>query len=93
MSGNTHGSRSYFDYIRLARQAFQSLLEEYPEMAALSAKELEVFELLLTDKKMAAISEELYISLSAVHFHCKNIYKKLNVSSRRQFLIKYKNLC
>ena len=54
---------------------------------------MEVFELLLTDKTMVQIAQELYISVSAIHFHCKNIYKKLDVSSRRQFLITYRDLC
>ena len=65
----------------------------YPELATLSTKEMEVFEMLLTDRTMAQIAQELYISLSAVHFHCKNIYKKLDISSRRQFLIVYGDLC
>ena len=84
--------KKYFDYVKLAKKEFQALLDVHPELSALSAKELEVFELLLTDKTMVMIAEELFISLSAVHFHCKNIYKKLNVSNRRQFLITYKDL-
>ena len=82
----------YFEYIRMAKQEFQKLLVSYPELATLSVKEMEVFELLLTDKIMSRIAQELYISLSAVHFHCKNIYKKLNISNRRQLLIRYKDL-
>lgn len=93
MSENDGGMMNYFDYVRLAKKEFQTLLQIHPELSALSTKELEVFELLLTDKTMVAIAEELFISLSAVHFHCKNIYKKLNVSNRRQFLINYKDLC
>lgn len=82
----------YFQYVRLARQEFSKLLEYYPELSTLSAKEMEVFELLLTDMTTANIAEQLYITRSAVHFHCKNIYKKLNISSRRQILIRYKEL-
>jgi len=47
---------------------------------------------LLTDKTQTQIAEELYISHSSVHFHCKNIYKKLDINSRKQLLIKYKNI-
>ena len=83
----------YFEYMRLAKAALQDVLAEYPELSTLSPKEMEVFELLLTDKTMVQIAGDLYISLSAVHFHCKNIYKKLDVCSRRQFLITYRNLC
>ena len=38
------------------------------------------------------IAKELSVSSSSIHFHCKNIYKKLEVSSRKQILIRYKNL-
>lgn len=82
----------YFQYVRLARQEFSKLLEFYPELSTLSAKEMEVFELLLTDMTTANIAKQLYITQSAVHFHCKNIYKKLSISSRRQILIRYKEL-
>lgn len=93
MSDAGQDSMKYFDYVRMAKKEFQVLLKDYPELAALSTKEMEVFELLLTDKTMVTIAGELYISLSAVHFHCKNIYKKLNITNRRQFLITYKDLC
>lgn len=93
MSDTVHTGMKYFDYVRMAKEEFKLLLDIHPELSDLSMKELEVFELLLTDKTMVVIAEELFISLSAVHFHCKNIYKKLNVSNRRQFLIAYKDLC
>lgn len=83
----------YFDYVRMAKAAFQKLLIRYPKLSRLSVRELEVFEQLLTDKTQAEISEELFISHSAVHFHCKNIYKKLNISSRRQLLVTYSEFC
>lgn len=93
MTEKKSSALKYFEYVRLAKMAFRELLVEYPELETLSTKEMEVFELLLTDKTMVQIAQELYISLSAVHFHCKNIYKKLDVSNRRQFLITYRNLC
>lgn len=82
----------YFEYLELAKLEFERLLIHHPELESLSARELEVFEQLLSDKTLAAIAEELYISHSAVHFHCKNIYKKLGINNRRQFLITYKDL-
>lgn len=93
MSDIDNDVMKYFDYVRLAKEEFKNLLNIHPELSALSTKELEVFELLLTDKTMVEIAEELFISLSAVHFHCKNIYRKIDVSNRRQFLITYKDLC
>ena len=85
--------RSYFEYMRLAKQAFRLLVGVYPELDSLSHRELEVFELLLTDKTLPVIADQLCISESAAHFHCKNIYKKLSITNRRQLLITYKDLC
>ncbi|MBQ2973605.1 MAG: helix-turn-helix transcriptional regulator [Clostridia bacterium] len=86
------GILNYFNYIALAENEHKRLLEIYPELENLSKRELEVFAQLLTDKTQAQIAEELYITHSSVHFHCKNIYKKLGISSRKQLLIKYKDL-
>ena len=92
MSENTHANHSFFDCLKRAKEEFQSLTEIHPELAALSARELEVFYHLLSDKTLSMIAEELVISYSSVHFHCKNIYRKLKLSSRRQLLMMYKDL-
>ncbi len=92
MGDAAYEAMKFFEYMRMAKEEFKILLSIHPELSALSFKEIEVFELLLTDKTMVVMAEELGISLSAVHFHCKNIYKKLNVANRRQFLITYKDL-
>ena len=86
------GILNYFDYIALAENEHKRMLEIYPELENLSKRELEVFAQLLSDKTQAQIAEELFITHSSVHFHCKNIYKKLGISSRKQLLIKYKDL-
>jgi len=83
---------NFFDYCNLAKQEYRRLIEKHPELSELSPREMEVFEKLLSDKTLSEIAEELFITYSSVHFHCKNIYKKINVSSRKQFLIKYKDL-
>ena len=82
----------YLEYVRLAKESFEKLLELYPEFGTLSAKEMEVLEMLMTDKSMVQIARELYVSVSTVHFHSKNIYRKLNIKNRRQILIRYKDL-
>ena len=92
MSENTPANHSFFDCLKRAKEEFQSLTETHPELAALSARELEVFYHLLSDKTLSMIAEELVISYSSVHFHCKNIYRKLKLSSRRQLLMTYKDL-
>ncbi len=83
---------NYFDYLALAQNEYKLLLEKYPELSLLSKREFEVFAQLLTDKTQAQIAEELFVSHSSVHFHCKNIYKKLDINSRKQLLIKYKDI-
>lgn len=83
---------TYFDYLKLAKREFHSILKQHPELSLLSTREMDVFEQLLSDKTQAEIAKVLFISHSAVHFHCKNIYKKLNITSRRQLLITYKDL-
>ena len=82
---------SFLDYIALAEAEYKRLLEQYPELGSLSKREMDVFARLLTDKTQAKIAEELYISHSSVHFHCKNIYRKLQINSRKQLLIRYKD--
>lgn len=86
------GTLNYFDYMALAESEYKRLLGIHPELKTLSKRELEVFAQLLTDKTQAQIAEELFITHSSVHFHCKNIYRKLEINSRRQLLIKYKEI-
>lgn len=82
---------SFLDYIALAEAEYKRLLEKYPELELLTKREMDVFARLLTDKTQEQIAQELYISHSSVHFHCKNIYRKLQISSRKQILIRYKD--
>lgn len=86
------GKLSYLDYIALAEAEYNLLLENYPELELLTKREMDVFSHLLTDKTQEEIAQALFISGSSVHFHCKNIYKKLNINSRKQLLIKYKDI-
>lgn len=92
MAEKTQEKLSFFEYMALAKQQLQSIQTQYPELIKLSPREIEVFAYLLTDKTQEEIAKELFISSSSVHFHCKNIYKKLEVSGRRQILIRYKDL-
>jgi LuxR family transcriptional regulator, maltose regulon positive regulatory protein len=50
----------------------------------LSARELEVLQLLPTALSEAEIGEELFISYHTVHSHVRTIYRKLGTSSRAQ---------
>jgi LuxR family maltose regulon positive regulatory protein len=76
-------------YVRKLLMAFPGVEPALalPEQAAdmedpLSERELEVLRLLATGLSNPEIADELYIAVSTVRSHCKNIYSKLNVHRR-----------
>ena len=85
-------ARAFFDSLNRVKQEQQKLYEEYPELTALTRRELEIFGELLSNLTLKEIAEAKVISESSVHYHCKNIYRKLSISNRKQLLMKYKNL-
>lgn len=58
----------------------------------LTEKELQVLNLLMEGKKYCEIEQELKVSMNTVKFHVKNIYGKLDISSRNELMIKAKEL-
>ena len=52
--------------------------------AALTKREAEVLEHLCRGRSYAQIASELHIAFETVHTHCRNIYRKLSVSGRRE---------
>lgn len=58
----------------------------------LSERELEVLRLIAAGLSNNKIMEELFISLSTVKTHIRNIYSKLNVHSRTEVIVKAKGL-
>lgn len=59
---------------------------------SLSERELEVLKLIKAGLSNKKIAEELFISLSTVKTHIRNIYEKIGVHSRTQALIRAKEL-
>lgn len=58
---------------------------------ALTNQEEKIASLILKDKSNKQIADELFVSLSTVKTHIRNLYAKLNVSNRHELLAKYKN--
>ena len=56
------------------------------EKHALSAREVEVLELLAQGRDPSRIQEQLFLSYHTVRNHIKSIYRKLNVHSRQELL-------
>lgn len=54
----------------------------------LSDREVEVLRLLVTNLTTTEIAEELYVSVSTIRSHIKNIYSKLNAHSRHEAVTK-----
>ena len=59
---------------------------------SLSDRELEVLQLLATDLTVPEIANKMYLAVSTVRSHVKNIYGKLNVHSRFEAVIKGQEL-
>ena len=92
MQSETDAAMNFFDYLMLAKRERQSLIAQHPELESLSGRELEILAQLLSDKTQGEIAKELCLSASGIHFHCKNIYRKLGINSRKQLLMHYKDL-
>ncbi len=58
----------------------------------LTVREQEVLNLICKGKSNKAIAEGLFVSVSDVRFHCKNIYKKLHVTNRVEAIVKLQRL-
>lgn len=56
----------------------------------LTARELQIAELITTGSTAKGIARKLYISENTVKFHRKNIYKKLGVNNKLELLSQLK---
>ena len=57
----------------------------------LTSQEKTVAELMIENKTNKEIASELFISLNTIKTHIRNLYAKLEVSNRGEFVEKYKN--
>jgi DNA-binding CsgD family transcriptional regulator len=59
------------------------------EGLCLSPREKEVASLLLQGQSAKDIAKKLEITVSTANFHIKNLYKKLNISSRAELFARF----
>lgn len=57
----------------------------------LTVREIEILSLLQNGLSNKDISDKLYISVETVKYHIKNIYIKLQISSRSELLLRFRN--
>lgn len=69
-----------------------SSLKSHPLIASLTKREIEILTLLAQRLSNREIAEKLFISLGTVKLHTINIYKKLDVHSRREAVAKANEL-
>ncbi|WP_290427056.1 LuxR C-terminal-related transcriptional regulator [Algoriphagus limi] len=66
-------------------------IQQAPIDFSLTSQEETVAELLVGNKTNKEIATELFISLNTVKTHIRNLYAKLEVSNRTEFIEKFKN--
>ena len=66
-------------------------LQHIPMDFSLTSQEVKVAELMTDNKSNKEIASELFISLNTVKTHIRNLYAKLEVSNRTEFVEKFKN--
>lgn len=72
----------------VARRVVNSFNNIKSPMPSLSKREKEVLRLLCEGQSYRDIAKKLYVSTNTVRFHLKNIYKKLQVNSRHEAVVK-----
>jgi DNA-binding CsgD family transcriptional regulator len=63
---------------------------EYMSRFGLSAREQEIFNLIIQGMSNTEIASALYITESTVKFHAGNIFKKTGLTSRLELIADYK---
>jgi DNA-binding NarL/FixJ family response regulator len=65
---------------------------EQPTLSALTARELEVLDMIATGLSNAEAAERLHVSVHAVKFHLAAIYSRLGVTNRTEAAVTYLRL-
>ena len=72
----------------IARKLVVSFSQQQAQTEVFSKREMDVLDLLCEGNSYREMAEKLFVSPNTIRFHLKNIYKKLNVSSRHEAVIK-----
>ncbi len=73
---------------RIARRVVSSFSNFQKDLPDLSSRERDVLTLLCEGQSYKDIARRLYVSPNTIRFHLKNIYKKLEVNSRHEAVVK-----
>lgn len=76
----------------IARRVISSFNDLKKPVQNLSKRESDVLNLLCEGKTYKEIAKNLFVSTNTVRFHLKNIYKKLQVNSKMEAVIKAKRM-
>lgn len=77
------GSRLYFDCVMSACQQYHAKLDQLQNQPMLlTRRETEILQLLDEGYKHEEIGKRLFISVTTVRYHIKNIYQKLEVNNK-----------
>lgn len=74
--------------VNIARMVVESFQQK--QHNDLTDRENEVLNLLSKGKSYASIAEELFLSINTIKTHVRNIYEKLQVSSKEELMHKFK---
>ncbi len=79
-----------YNTVTSPEEAEKRRLTEYVSRFGLSAREQEVFSLIIQGMSNTQIASDLYITESTVKFHAGNIFKKTGLGSRRELIADYR---
>jgi len=72
----------------IARRVVSSFSNRLKSLPRLSEREQDVLQLLCEGQSYKTMAKKLFVSPNTIRFHLKNIYKKLEVNSRHEAVIK-----
>ena len=78
--------QAYREAAQIGEQTAQGIVE------SLTRREQEILQLIIDNKSNKEIAHALYITVGTVRWHIRQIYKKLNVRSRVQAIVKAREL-